>query len=138
MSIFGLNGLLMQVGEGIVRPIGQTSARWQVLGRAFEPRTVSQMARDMGHARQGVQRVADVLVKEGLIAYKPHPTDQRTKLLELTPQGMKVLTAIHARQLAWSEQVTTSLNQEQLAGVVEALENIAHMLDTQVSKQSRR
>src|SRR3954470_24310102 len=87
LSIFKLNGLLMRAGDGITHPLGQSSARWQVLGRVFEPQTVAQIARDMGHARQGVQRVADVLVKEGLIVYKDHPTDRRTKFLELTPQG---------------------------------------------------
>src|SRR5204862_6638816 len=59
--------------------------------RAFQPQTVAQMAAGMGHARQSVQRVADVLQREGLIAYRPHPTDRRTKLVELTPQGHKVL-----------------------------------------------
>src|SRR5258705_645502 len=97
LSIFKLNGLIMRAGEGITRPIGQSSARWQVLGRAFEPQTVADMARDIGHARQGVQRIADVLAEEGLIAYKDHPTDRRTKLLELTPQGQEVLKSIYMR-----------------------------------------
>ena len=48
-----------------------------------------QMARDMGHARQSVQRLADALAKEGLVVYKDNPADQRSRLLELTPQGRK-------------------------------------------------
>src|SRR5260221_6671181 len=101
LSIYKLNGLLMLAGEGITQPIGQSSARWQVLGRVgYEPQTVAKMARDMGHARQSVQRVADVLEKEGLVVYKDHLTDRRTKLVELTPQGMAVLTALYRSQMA--------------------------------------
>ncbi len=52
LSIFRLNGLLMWNGDRITGSIGQSSARWQVLGRVgYQPQTVAQMARDMGHAR---------------------------------------------------------------------------------------
>lgn len=133
LTIFEINGLLMRAGDGITQAIGQSSARWQVLGRVFEPQTVAKMARDMGHARQGVQRVADVLVKEGLIVYKDHPTDRRTKLLELTPQGMEVLTAIYVRQVEWSQRIMTKLNPEQVAMVADALEDIGQILQTEVN-----
>ncbi len=133
LTIFEINGLLMRAGDGITQSIGQSSARWQVLGRVFEPQTVAKMARDMGHARQGVQRVADVLVKEGLVVYKAHPTDRRTKLLELTPQGMEVLTAIYVRQMEWSQRIMTKLNPEQVAMVADALEDIGQILETEVN-----
>jgi len=133
LTIFEINGLLMRAGDGITQSIGQSSARWQVLGRVFEPQTVAKMARDMGHARQGVQRVADVLVKEGLVVYKDHPTDRRTKLLELTPQGMEVLTAIYVRQVEWSQRIMTKLNPEQVAMVADALEDIGQILETEVN-----
>ena len=133
LTIFEINGLLMRAGDGITQSIGQSSARWQVLGRVFEPQTVAKMARDMGHARQGVQRVADVLVKEGLVVYKDHPTDRRTKLLELTPQGMEVLTAIYVRQVEWSQRIMTKLNPELVAMVADALEDIGQILETEVN-----
>src|SRR5450631_793710 len=133
LTIFDLNGLLMRAGDDITQSIGQSSARWQVLGRLFEPQTVAKMARDMGHARQGVQRVADVLVKEGLIVSKDHPTDRRTKLLELTPQGMEVLTAIYVRQVEWSRRIMTKLSPEQLAMVADALEDIGQIIETEIN-----
>ncbi len=97
LSVFRVNGLLMRDGDIITRSIGQSSARWQVLGRVgYLPQTVAHMAREMGHARQSVQRVADVLAKEGLVIYKDNPADRRAQLLELTPQGAQVLAAIYA------------------------------------------
>jgi DNA-binding MarR family transcriptional regulator len=131
LSIFTLNGLLIQAGEGITQPIGQSSARWQVLGRAFEPQTVAKIAREIGHARQSVQRVADVLEKEGLVVYKDHPADRRTKLLELTPQGREVLTAIYIRQLEWSQRIMAKLDPEQLTRIADALEGIGQVLETE-------
>src|SRR5215207_9086901 len=97
LSVFRVNGLLMRDGDSITRSIGQSSARWQVLGRVgYQPQTVAHMAREMGHARQSVQRVADVLANEGLVIYKENPADRRAQLLELTPHGAQVLAAIYA------------------------------------------
>ena len=98
LLIFRLNGLLMRNGEKITRELGQSSARWQVLGRVgFATQTVAQMAREMGLARQSVQRVADLLAAEGLTQFKVNPTDQRTQLVEITPAGQTVLAAIYQR-----------------------------------------
>ncbi|MFN8530352.1 MAG: MarR family transcriptional regulator [Anaerolineae bacterium] len=122
MSIFRLNGLIMHAGESISQPFGQSSARWQVLGRAVEPQTVAQMARDAGYARQGVQRVADTLAEEGLVVYKDHPSDRRTKIVEITPKGLEILAAMYERQTAWAQQIVAQLGADQLASLADALE----------------
>lgn len=115
----------------MTRSIGQSSARWQVLGRAgYAPQTVAQMARDMGHARQSVQRIADVLAKEGLVAYKDNPADRRAKLLELTPQGLEVLTAIYALNETWSQHIMDKLDPQQLSQLADALEKIGDILES--------
>jgi DNA-binding MarR family transcriptional regulator len=136
LAIFRVNGLITRAGEGISRPVGQSSARWQVLGRAFEPQTVAAMARDMGQARQSVQRIADALVIDGLVGYKAHPTDRRTKLLELTPRGQEVLSAIYVRQLAWSEGVVAKLSAAKLAEVAAVLDEIGDALDSEIERGS--
>lgn len=122
MSIFRLNGLIMHAGETISRTVGQSSARWQVLGRAVEPMTVAQMARDAGYARQGVQRVTDTLVEEGLVVYRDHPSDRRTKIVEITPQGLAILAAMYELQTAWAQPIVDELGADQLASLADALE----------------
>jgi DNA-binding MarR family transcriptional regulator len=129
MSIFRINGLLIQAGEGITEPLGQSSARWQVLGRAYEPRTVADMARDIGHARQSVQRIADILASEGLATYKDNPADRRARLLELTPDGVEVLNAIYQRQVEWSLRIMKGLNPVELVEIAHALEDIGQVLE---------
>jgi len=137
LAIFRVNGLIMRAGEGISRPVGQSSARWQVLGRAFEPQTVAAMARDMGQARQSVQRVADALVADGLVAYQAHPTDRRTKLLELTPRGLEVLSAIYVRQVEWFDGVVTKLSTVNLTELTSALDEIGHALESEIETDPR-
>jgi DNA-binding MarR family transcriptional regulator len=131
LSIFRVYGLLMESGDRMTRSLGQSSARWQVLGRAgYQPQTVAQMAREMGHARQSVQRVADVLEREGLVVYKDNPADRRAKLVELTPKGVEVLTAIYTLNETWSQHIMAKLDPDQLTQLADALEKIADVLES--------
>jgi DNA-binding MarR family transcriptional regulator len=131
LSIFRVYGLLMESGDRMTRSIGQSSARWQVLGRAgYEPQTVAQMAREMGHARQSVQRVADVLEGDGLVVYKDNPADRRAKLVELTPHGVEVLTAIYILNETWSQHLMDKLDPQQLSQLADALEKIGDILES--------
>jgi DNA-binding MarR family transcriptional regulator len=133
LAVFAVNGLINQAGERISRPAGQTAARWHVLGRAINPQTVAQMAADMGHARQSVQRVADVLEREGLITYRPLPTDRRTKLVELTALGHEVLGEIYQRQVAWSDTITSLLNEATLRELTTSLNAVAQAVAASLS-----
>jgi DNA-binding MarR family transcriptional regulator len=129
MSVFKVNGFIIRAGEGITNPIGQSSARWQVLGRAYEPTTVARIAQDIGHARQSVQRQADILAAEGLISYQDNPADRRARFLRLTSDGTEVLAQIYQRQVEWSLRIMTKLTPNQLARLADALEDVAQVLD---------
>src|ERR671924_955082 len=66
-QVIGLTRRFTGVGEALARPAGQTLARWLVLEAVQDaPATVAQIARRLHLARQGVQRLADVLVRDGL------------------------------------------------------------------------
>jgi DNA-binding MarR family transcriptional regulator len=127
-AVFDVNSLVNQAGERVSRPLGQSAARWHVLGRAFQPQTVAEMAADMGHARQSVQRVADVLEREGLVAYRPLAADRRTKLVELTPRGHQVLGEIYQRQLAWFARIVPRLSEARLRKLTTSLNEVARVL----------
>jgi DNA-binding MarR family transcriptional regulator len=130
LAVFDVNALINRIGEEIVRPVGQTAARWHVLGRTMQPRTVAEIAAEMGHARQSVQRVADLLHGEGLIDYQPHPTDRRTKLAELTPPGRDVLAEIYRRQVAWFTEIAQRLDETALRDLTALLRGVAEILAT--------
>jgi DNA-binding MarR family transcriptional regulator len=128
VAVFTLNSLLIRAGEVIVAPLGQSSARWQVLGRAFTHTTVPDIAREIGHARQSVQRVADDLVRDGLLEYTPHLHDRRTQLVGLTARGREVLETIYDHQLAWSRDIVAAIGASQLNTATKALTQIAETL----------
>lgn len=125
-----MNGFLMRNGDAITKPLGQSSARWQVLGRVgFESQTVAQIARNMGYARQSVQRVADDLSREGLVAYADNPRDKRARLLSLTPKGENILGVIYSNYGAWSEHIMAKLDPTQLISIAQGLNAIAETLE---------
>ena len=128
MAVFAVNGLIIQAGESISRPLGQSSARWQVLGRVYRPQTVPDIARDIGLARQSVQRTADLLTAEGLVCFRAHPSDRRTRLVELTPEGHRVLAEIYRRQVAWSARILEHLDPATLRDVSRTLTAVAAVL----------
>src|SRR4051794_21797749 len=101
--VFRLNGVLAAAGDALAQPTGQTSARWRVLAAVeHTPMTVAQIARAWSLARQSVQRVADLLERDGLVAYEPNPAHRRASLLRLTPDGREALRRIQAAQQAWA------------------------------------
>ena len=100
-----LGHFVTAAGERIAGSGGQTLARWLVLDAVAEhPQTVAQVGRLRGMARQPVQRVADLLVDEGLAAFTDNPRHRRAKLLSLTASGRQVLDTINARQAAWANE----------------------------------
>lgn len=95
-EVFDLAGALRREGEAIAKRAGQTQARWQVMWIAATGRlTVAMIARRLGITRQSVQRVADMLVEEGLATYDPNPDHRRSPLLTLTLTGRDALDAIN-------------------------------------------
>jgi DNA-binding MarR family transcriptional regulator len=52
-------------------------------GIVEKPLSVAQIARNMGVARQSVQRLADNLERQGIVEYAPNPDHGRAKLVRL-------------------------------------------------------
>jgi DNA-binding MarR family transcriptional regulator len=104
--VFRLNGLLTAAGDALAQPVGQTTARWRVLAAVEQtPMTVAQIARAWSLARQSVQRVADLLERDGLVSYEANPAHRRASLLRLTPEGRSTLRHIQAAQREWADIV---------------------------------
>ena len=115
MQVVRLIRNLTAAGEALARPAGQTLARWLVLEAVQDqPATVAQIARDMHLARQGVQRLADVLVRDGLAVYEPNPAHRRAKLLRLTAEGRSALRTVQAAQRAWADALGAELGETDL------------------------
>jgi DNA-binding MarR family transcriptional regulator len=125
LVVFQLNGALLEAGDALSSPVGQTSARWQVMGcvdkRAL---SVSDVARTMGLARQSVQRIADLLVRDGLAEFHDNPNHKRAKLLKLNARGLSDLRAIEAAQLEWANRVGNAVGASDLEQTKTTLERL--------------
>jgi len=105
VRIFRLEGILTATGDALAAPSGQSTARWRVLAAVEqEPLTVPQIARAWSFARQSVQRIADVLARDGLVVFEDNPSHRRAKLVRLTAKGAATLATIQAAQAALGQR----------------------------------
>ncbi len=96
----------MDAADKIAAPAGLTAARWRVLGAVLsEPRTVADIARNMGLARQSVQRLSDALVAEGLLTMNDNPAHKTARLATPTPSGRAAIANLSDRQTRWANLI---------------------------------
>jgi DNA-binding MarR family transcriptional regulator len=129
--VFRLNGRLLDIADRITEGTRLSAARWQVLGAVLPgPLTVASVARSMGLTRQSVQRLADVLVDEGLCEYRENPAHRRAKLLAPTARGWEVIESIHPIQVAWADRVGAKVGPRELRTANATLDALLSTLDS--------
>jgi DNA-binding MarR family transcriptional regulator len=130
LEVFRLNGRLLAAGDRLVRPVGQTSARWQVLGAVMlVQRTVSQIAREMGLTRQSVQRTADRLEADGLVTYAENPANRRAGLVTLSPRGKSILDWILREEKTWSDELGAPLGETRIRAALRVIRSLRQALE---------
>lgn len=130
VATFRLNGRLMDVAQGMAAEGGLTAAWWQVLGGILdEPRSVAGIARRMGMTRQGVLRVADLLVERGLAEYRPNPEHRRAKLLACTEAGYWAIRRISLVQRPWAARIGAELGADDLRMALTVLRRLVAVLE---------
>ena len=130
LETFQLNGRLLAAGDRLTKPLGLTSARWQVLGAIeAQPLPVAQIARNMGLARQNVQRLADVLAKENIVQFTPNPDHKRAKLVCLTARGRIAMKKLEDLQQRWSNETTHRITATEIEAACEVLRKLRLRLE---------
>lgn len=138
LDIFRANALLVASGDELVAPLGLTSARWQVLGTiamAPTPQPVAHIARDMGLARQSVQRLVNELADAGLVDLRDNPHHKRAKLICLSEAGRRSSEAIHKLQRPWVDGLAEGLETEKIAIAAEVLQSLRARLEQRLGDQ---
>lgn len=132
MRVFPLNHRLTAAGESIARHGDQTLARWLVLEMIdAQPATVADIARGLGQARQGVQRLADALAEGGAATYEANPRHKRAQLLRITSSGRHALDRIRAAQGDWAAGVQARLDRAQLDATCAFLDQVLGLVSDQ-------
>jgi len=122
LATFKLNGQLLELAERLALPSGLTAAWWQVLGAVLrEPLSVAGIAREMGVTRQGVQRIADLLVERRLAT--------RAKLLSPTTAGRAAIAKIGPGHATAAKGLVRILGRAKLVEAVAALRALSAALD---------
>ncbi len=123
-----LGGEFSADGEKLAALGDQTLARWVVLDAAEDgPASVAQIARRFGMARQSVQRVADLLVRDRLAVYDDNPDHRRAKLLRPTEAGRQALVTITTAQKAWADKLGAQIGEAELRKVTAIIERIQRL-----------
>lgn len=131
IATFRLNAALMEAAQRLAGEGGLTATEWQVLGGVLDqPRSVADIGRLMGVTRQGVQRVADLLVGRGLGEYRDNPAHRRAKLLACTESGYWAIRRITMAQHPWAEQVGSAVGASELAGALEVSRRLTGVLES--------
>jgi DNA-binding MarR family transcriptional regulator len=130
LATFRLNGRLQAAAQEMAVAGELTAAWWQVIGGVLdEPRPVAEIGRRMGMTRQGVQRVADILVDRGLAEYLDNPSHRRAKLLSPTEAGFWAVRRISLVQHPWANRVGGAVGAEALGAALAAIERLTEVLE---------
>jgi DNA-binding MarR family transcriptional regulator len=134
IAVFRLSGSLLEGGSRLVKELGITPAWWQVLGALAispVPLTVPQIARNMGLARQSVQRIVDLLLDKGFVVLEHNPHHRRAKLVALSEAGYSVYKEAQLRQRPWAESLAEGLPADSLKKAIAVLKCIDEKLGEQ-------
>jgi DNA-binding MarR family transcriptional regulator len=107
--------------EGAVTPGGAGS--WGLMRSLAEggPQTVPALARSRPVSRQHIQKLADELAAEGLVAFVDNPAHKRSKLLALTPAGRARYKAVTARIHALADRLGRGFDPVEVEAAAEVL-----------------
>ncbi len=134
--LFEANRLLREVGERLASTAGQTHARRMVLQAAEGGATVPDIARKLGLHRQGIQRITDELVAEGLGRYEENPRHRLSKLFVVTDQGTAVLSAIHRAHNKWVDSIEAEATDIDWTALRNDLDHLVRVLRDQADRNA--
>ena len=129
-DVYELAGQLRERGEAIAATVGQTQARWQVLSAASAatPHSVPQIARVLGVTRQNVQRIADLLVAEGLAQYQDNADHRVSPHLVLTAHGRAALARLSKAAAGYHAGIARQLSPEAVLSIHRRLRRLLDII----------
>ena len=117
----------------LLRPLGVSAAGGLVLGllRDHGALSPSALGERLIVTRATVTGVVDSLERRGYVRRTPNPVDRRSVLVELTPDGRRVVqevrTLIHRKEKAWM----SSLSDAELRAYIELMHRIQDGVGTE-------
>ncbi len=109
---------------------GMTYARMRLLGALHcnGPQIMTSISDELGVTRRNVTALVDALEEEGLVRRKPHPTDRRATVIELTGQGAQTMDRIYDEHRAEVAGLFSDLSEEDRRELVRLLGSLRQAL----------
>lgn len=120
---------LKYLREGTTK-VGLTPARFQTLQALGQgqPCTMVELADRLSVTKRNITTLIDGLEKDGLAKRRPHPTDRRSKLVELTEKGTVTLREASKYQRKHLENLVDNLDPEQQVLMTQALTKLTETI----------
>ena len=118
-----------RLGEG-----GISYARMRLLGALHSggPQIMSSISDELGVTRRNVTALVDALEEEGLVQRKPHPTDRRATIIELTEQGFETTNSMYEEHRAAVAALFADLSEEDRGELTRLLGSLREALRQKV------
>jgi DNA-binding MarR family transcriptional regulator len=118
-----------RLGEG-----GISYARMRLLGALHcgGPQIMSSISDELGVTRRNVTALVDALEEEGLVQRKPHPTDRRATIIELTEQGFETTNSMYEEHRAAVAELFADLSEEDRGELTRLLGSLREALRQKV------
>jgi DNA-binding MarR family transcriptional regulator len=93
---------------------GMTYARMRLLGALHcnGPQIMSSISDELGVTRRNVTALVDALEEEGLVRRKPHPTDRRATVIEMTGRGARTMERMYDEHRAAVAELFAELEEQ--------------------------
>lgn len=140
-EVIRLNSRLRAIFAGTTASTGLSSMQFTVLVAVVEaksPPTVPQIGRSLGHARQVIQRSANMLVEEGLIQMEPNPNHKRAPLLVATEAGKKLKREADTLALASAGDLLETIDTAECENLTRQLHELRGKIEAQIKKRNPR
>ncbi|MEY2469765.1 MAG: hypothetical protein QOF21_2463, partial [Actinomycetota bacterium] len=125
VSVMRAEQIFLSEATDILRPLGLTFARYQVLGmlRWLGPITLGRLGDRLWITAATVTNAIDRLETAGLCTRAAHPDDARATLAEITPKGRKVFDRA-VDELNTKLFASVSLSEDERAQLVRLIDKI--------------
>ncbi len=92
------------------------------------PQIMSNLSEELGVTPRNVTALVDALEEEGLVERRPHPTDRRATLIELTPGGAETCGGMYDEHRAAVSELFLDLSEDEQRELVRLLGSLREAL----------
>ena len=100
----------------------------------YGPSSVGELVRVFGYRKPTLSSMINKLEKKGRLKRILNPSDRRSLLVELTPEGRKLSNACRARVQGLDKAIMEQVSPDDLEGFQRVLTAIAHITGVEVKK----